>query len=153
MIEGRPAPAPLASALLVDTGVWTWVRDRRFPHLAEWFNSQVAGGRILVCDLVALELVRLAPNADRATEVAARLDLFGRVPMVSAAWTRARQLQLALARQGTHRRVPPADLLIAATALEASVPVLHYDRDYERIAAVSELRHRWLVAPGTLDPT
>ncbi len=136
----------------MDTGVWTWVRDRRFPELAEWFNSQVAAGRVLVCDLIALELIRLAPNADRATEVAARLDLFARVPMASAVWTRARQLQLALARDGAHRRVPPADLLISATALEASVAVLHYDRDYERIAGVSDLRHRWLVAPGTLDP-
>ncbi len=132
--------------------MWTWVRDRRFPELAEWFNSQVAAGRVLVCDLIALELIRLAPNADRATEVAARLDLFARVAMGSAVWSRARQLQLALARQGTHRRVPPADLVIAATALEGSVALLHYDRDYERIAGVSELRHRWLVEPGTLDP-
>ena len=27
---------------LVDSGVWTWVRDRRFPGLAAWFNTQVA---------------------------------------------------------------------------------------------------------------
>lgn len=37
-------------------GVWTWVRDRRFPHLAEWFNAQVVAGRVLVCGLVILEL-------------------------------------------------------------------------------------------------
>ena len=28
--------------------------------------------------------------------------------------------------------------------------LVHYDRDYERIAAVSELRQEWLVPDGTL---
>ena len=49
------APPALDRPALVDTGVWTWVRDRRFPHLADWFNHQVAAGRVLVCDLVILE--------------------------------------------------------------------------------------------------
>jgi hypothetical protein len=48
------------------------------------------------------------------------------------------------------RRVPPADLLLAAAAVEANAALLRYDRDYERIAAVSDLRHRWLVPDGGL---
>ncbi len=34
-----PQPARLERPALVDTAVWTWVRDRRFPGLAEWFNT------------------------------------------------------------------------------------------------------------------
>jgi hypothetical protein len=30
------------------------------------------------------------------------------------------------------------------------VVLVHYDRDYERIAAVGGLRHEWLVPDGTL---
>jgi hypothetical protein len=30
---------------LFDTGVWTWVRDRRFPELATWFNAGPGFGR------------------------------------------------------------------------------------------------------------
>jgi predicted nucleic acid-binding protein len=135
---------------LFDTGVWTWVRDRRFPHLAEWFNAEVAAGRVLVCDLVVLELTRLAPNEPRAREVAERLDAFESVPMPGALWSRARAIQLLLGSNGDHRRVPPADLLLAAAAEKASVPLVHYDRDYERIAAVADLQHVWFVEDGSL---
>ncbi len=135
---------------LVDTGVWTWVRDRRRPDLAQWFNAQVASGTILVCDLVVLELVRLAPNERRARDVAARLDAFATIPMPESLWRRARETQLALAEVGVHRSVPATDLVIAAAAESAAVPLLHYDLDYERIAEVSELEHQWLLPRGTL---
>jgi predicted nucleic acid-binding protein len=130
--------------------VWTWVRDRRHPHLADWFNAQVAAGLVLTCDLVALELTRMAPNEARARAVAERLGLFDALPMPEALWRRARELQLALAGSGEHRRVPPVDLLIAACAEAGGVALVHYDRDYERIAAVSSLEQRWLVADGSL---
>ncbi len=70
--------------------------------------------------------------------------------MSDSLWHQARETQLALAVNGDHRRVPPADLLLAATAIEAGAELIHYDRDYERIAAVSELRQGWLVPDGTL---
>jgi predicted nucleic acid-binding protein len=134
---------------LFDTGAWTWARDRRAPELAKWFNAAVEAGLVLVCDLVILELTRLAPNQRRAEEVADRLAAFEAVPMSAGLWSRARETQLALARNGDHRRVPPADLMLAAAAEVAEVALVHYDRDYERIAAVSGLRHKWLVPDGT----
>jgi predicted nucleic acid-binding protein len=143
-------PVALDQPALFDTGVWTWVRDHRFPQLAEWFNAEVAAGRVLTCDLVVLELTRLAPNEARAQEIAERLDAFTAVSMPNALWERARQVQLLLAAAENHRRVPPADLLLAATAEAADVPLVHYDRDYERIAAVTDLRHEWLVEDSSL---
>jgi predicted nucleic acid-binding protein len=135
---------------LFDTGAWTWVRDRRFPELANWFNATVEAGLVLVCDLVILELTRLAPNEGRAREIADRLAAFEGIPMSNELWSLARRTQLALAANGDHRRVPPADLLLAGAAEEAGVALVHYDRDYERIAAATPLRHRWLVPDGTL---
>jgi predicted nucleic acid-binding protein len=130
--------------------VWTWARDRRFPTLAPWFNAQVRAGRVLVCDLVALELIRLTPNESRAGEVAVRLDAFESVPMGAQMWQRARELQALLSAGGDHRRVPPVDLLIGAAAEQAGVPLVHYDRDYERLARVSGLQQRWFVPDGAL---
>lgn len=130
--------------------MWTWARNRRFPTLSSWFNAQVAAGRVIVCDLVVLELIRLAPNASRAQEVADRLDAFESVAMGSDLWKRARKLQALLSANGDHRRVPPVDLLIAAAAEKADVPLVHYDRDYERIARVSGLQQRWIVPDGSL---
>jgi hypothetical protein len=135
---------------LFDTGAWTWVRDRRFPELAAWFNTAVEAGLVLACDLVILELTRLAPNERRAREVADRLAAFEAIPMSTELWGRARETQLALAASSDHRRVPSADLLLAAAAEEAGVALVHYDRDYERIAAASGLRQEWLVPDGTL---
>ncbi|HSS33115.1 MAG TPA: PIN domain-containing protein [Solirubrobacterales bacterium] len=135
---------------LFDTGAWTWVRDRRFPELATWFNAAVEAGLVLVCDLVILELTRLAPNEARAREVADRLAIFESIPMPTELWGHARKSQLALTGRGDHRRVPPADLLLAGAAEEAGVTLVHYDRDYERIAAVTELRHQWLAPDGAL---
>src|SRR5262249_9101103 len=111
-----PQPAPLARPSLIDTAVWTWARDRRYPGLAEWFNAQVRSGRVLVCDLVILELVRLAPNEERARALAERLAAFEMLSVPQSLWRRAREVQLAMAASGDHRRVPPPDLLIAATA-------------------------------------
>lgn len=105
---------------------------------------------VLACDLVALELTRLAPNEARAREVAERLELFEQVPMPEELWRRTRELQVQLAGNGDHRRVPPVDLLLAACAEAAGVPLVHYDRDYERIAAVSSVEQRWLVTDGSL---
>lgn len=65
-------------------------------------------------------------------------------------WGLARSSQAALATTGDHRRVPPADLLLAATATVAGVAIVHYDRDYERIAAATDLSQEWLVPDGAL---
>jgi predicted nucleic acid-binding protein len=105
---------------------------------------------VLVCDIVILELIRLSPNQARAKQVAGRLDAFKSVPMPTALWQRARELQLLLAATGDHRRVPPVDLLIAGAAEAAGVPIVHYDRDYERLATVCALEHHWLLPDGTL---
>lgn len=141
---------PLGRPALFDTGAWTWARDRRFPELTAWFNAAVETGLVLVCDLVILELTRLAPNEGRAREVSDRLAAFEAIPMPAGLWGRARETQLALSANGEHRRVPPADLLLAAAAEAADVALVHYDRDYERIAAVGALRQEWLVPDGTL---
>lgn len=52
---------------------------------------------VLVCDLVILELTRLAPNEGRAREVSDRLSAFEAIPMPAGLWGRARE---------THARDP-----------------------------------------------
>lgn len=54
------------------------------------------------------------------------------------------------AEKGEHRRVPPADLLIAATAEHHQVALVHHDADYPLIAEVSELHQEWFIPPGAL---
>lgn len=94
----------------------------------------------------------MTPNESRARDVATRLEAFESIPMAADVWPRARELQMLLSVAGDHRRVPPVDLLIGAAAEQAGVPVVHYDRDYERLGKVSALQQHWFVADGALAP-
>jgi predicted nucleic acid-binding protein len=67
-------------------------------------------------------------------------------------WARALDVYEALAAKGgTHQRsVKHPDLLIAAAVESAAVPVVHYDEDFDRIAAVTGQPTRWLAPRGSL---
>jgi predicted nucleic acid-binding protein len=56
-------------------------------------------------------------------------------------------VQAELARRGQHRTSIP-DVIIAATAAEHELTILHYDSDYERLAAVTEAHHEWIIPRG-----
>jgi predicted nucleic acid-binding protein len=49
-----------------------------------------------------------------------------------------------------HRRIPLVDLLVAAAAESAEVPVLHYDRHFERIAEITGEPLRAVAPLGSL---
>lgn len=58
----------------------------------------------------------------------------------TSAWVRA-----------SHPRVPLADALIAASAQDAGVDVLHYDHHYDRLAQVLNFESVWIASPGALE--
>ena len=70
-------------------------------------------------------------------------------PITPEVMALAIELQHALARRGQHR-VPIPDLVISAAARAASLVVLHYDDDFERIAAVGGADHAWVVPQGSI---
>ncbi len=72
-------------------------------------------------------------------------------PIDSSVLDRAVQVAELLARTGRHRGARPVDLVIAAAAETARVSVLHYDSDYDRIAAVTNQATEWIAPAGTLD--
>ena len=62
---------------------------------------------------------------------------------------RALQVQRLLsARSQRGRKIP--DLLVAAAAEELDLTVLHYDADFDRIAAVTGQLCEWVVPAGTV---
>lgn len=58
-----------------------------------------------------------------------------------------RDTMAALAQRGQHR-TPVLGLMLAAIAQTHSAVVLHYDSDYERIAAITGQVHEWIVPRG-----
>jgi predicted nucleic acid-binding protein len=58
---------------------------------------------------------------------------------------RAQHLQEQLTTRGWHRAPGPVDLLLAATAIERELTLVHLDKDFELIARVSPLRQERVV--------
>lgn len=64
---------------------------------------------------------------------------------------RALEVQMLLADRGQHRGPSIPDLIIAATAELAGLTILHVDKDFDTITALTDQPSTWLV-PGINSP-
>lgn len=108
-----------------------------------WDRAAVAG-LIAVCPVTELEFFFSARSiADRTRGIEDLRLLFGWVPVDDRAYDRAWQVQEALTRRGQHRGAGPVDLVVAATAELRGLTLLHRDRDFECVAAVTGQALQW----------
>jgi predicted nucleic acid-binding protein len=108
-------------------------------------------GQIATCMPFLLEAGYSAHSAMDHRRLMDRLAQLPRVPIDPEVERLALQAQRELAEVG-HHRLAPLDLIIAACAHRAEAGVLHYDRDYDLIAAHTSLlfESEWLAAPASL---
>ncbi len=135
---------------LADTTVWVL---RRRPEVAPWWGRLMLLGEIFICDQAKLELLHSARSGTEFNELRQQLDALENCPIGPAEWLRAIDVyqQLAHRRPGAyHRSVKHADLLIAAAAEAREMTLVHYDRDYDAIQAITNQRMRWIVRHGAL---
>jgi predicted nucleic acid-binding protein len=135
---------------LADTSAWTG--RRRDARLAAAFNDLLGSGRIATCDMVKAELLRERRTAEEVAATRERLERLRNVAIGERVWRRALDVLELLAELGPlhHRQVPIHDLVIAAAAERAELPVLHYDRHFELIAEVTGQPVRSLAPLGSL---
>ena len=102
--------------------------------------------------MVRLELLRSARDRPDIESARDELGSLRDIAVGDRVWRRAADVLELLADAGPlhHRRVALPDLLIAAAAELAELPVLHYDRDFELIAAVTGQPVRALAPLGSL---
>jgi predicted nucleic acid-binding protein len=79
-----------------------------------------------------------------------RKDLYVVLPITETIAARARDVQLRIAARGHHRSAGVIDLLTAAIAEHHGAVLLHYDADFEHIAATTGQPHTWIVPRGTV---
>ena len=135
---------------LADTSAWT--NSGKTERTARDFGDRLHGGGIATCDPVKFELLRWERDA---VAVAARrddLDALRAVSVGPPVWRRALDVLELLAARGPlrHREVPMPDLLVAAAAERAGLPVLHYDRHFDVIASVTNQPVRAIAPLGSL---
>ncbi len=137
-------------AELADTSAW--VASGRDPELRRQFHDAVAKAEVVTCGAVEFELLYGTRNANEFSTRRTELGALPHSPIGPRQWRRALDVYEILARQGGlhHRRVKHFDLLIAASAEAAGVPVLHYDADFEVIAEITGQPTRWIAPRGSL---
>jgi predicted nucleic acid-binding protein len=138
---------------LADTSAWVWSRRATQTALRRAFDTALVDGEVATCDMVRLELLYSARSAGEFAELREELAAMPDCPIGKEQWERALWVYQQLSAQGgAHQRaVKHADLLIAAAAEGAVVTVLHYDEDYDGIAAITGQATRWLAEKGSSD--
>lgn len=138
--------------LLLDNSAWARIvagalDGERAETIAAWIEQ----GALAVCLPFLLEAGYSARSAADHRSMMDELAAFPYVAMTARVEERAAQAQGELAAVG-HHRLAPADILIAACAHETGAGVLHYDHDYDLLAAHTSLvfDSEWLAAPGVL---
>ena len=119
------------------------------PAVARRLRPLVEEGWIATCAMVDLELLYSARNLRDYESVLEERRSLDRAPITAEVMDKAIELQHELAHRGQHR-VPIPDLVISAAAQAASLTVLHYDSDFERIADAGGAPHEWVVPRGSL---
>ncbi|MFE7484477.1 PIN domain nuclease [Streptomyces sp. NPDC057552] len=116
---------------LIDTSALVRVLGRRSTE--DW-ERRIGAGLVALCDLTELEVLHSARSAKDRESLGERLALFTWCPMPDGIYRRARTVQEQLTAKGEPRSAGPADLLLAATAEQSGLTLLHHDHDFETIA-------------------
>jgi predicted nucleic acid-binding protein len=137
----------VALTYLVDTSVLTRLGDSKVRTAIE--PKALAGevARASISDLEVGFSARSGPEWDRLMRA---LEVFAVIDISADDIRRARQVQRILAvKHQRGRKVP--DLIIAAAAEANKLTVLHYDADFDRIAAATGQMCEWIVPAGAVD--
>lgn len=131
-----------AAQFLIDTSALA--RFLRGDAEQHGWDQAAAAGLIAICPITELEFFYSARSAeDRAQGIEDMRMIFGWVPVDDRAYTRAWQVQEALTKRGQHRSAGAVDLVVAATAELQGLTLLHRDRDFDCIAAVTGQALQW----------
>ena len=121
----------------------------RVPEVSERLRPLMEDGLIATCAIVDLEVLFSSRNLSDYEEVLDERRSLDAAPITPDAMERAIELQHELARRGQHR-LPIPDLVISTAAQSTGLVVLHYDIDFERIAAAGGAVHEWVVPTGSI---
>ncbi|HEY2638301.1 MAG TPA: PIN domain-containing protein [Streptosporangiaceae bacterium] len=111
----------------------------------------IADRAAATCVTVDLEAGYSGRDFTDVREIARRRkELYVVLPISELIADRARDIQIRMAARGHHRAAGVIDLMTAAVAEHHGAVVLHYDADFEHIAATTGQPHRWIAPRGTL---
>ena len=121
------------------------------PAVAEAMGPLIEAGLVATCGVIEFDLGWATRTSAEFDRLRADRNLgYEWLPTLDEDWRRALDIQAELWRRGKVRAVGFPDLLIAAVAERERVTIVHYDSDYEHIAAVTGQSVRWVVPRGSV---
>ncbi|MDW5594060.1 PIN domain nuclease [Conexibacter stalactiti] len=120
------------------------------PQVRAVIEPLLVAGEIATCGVVDLELLYSAVSPGAYARLVTGLRALPRIELTEAIFDRALDVQSRLARRSQHRAVSLPDLIVAACAESAGLTVLHYDADFDRIAAITRQPVRWVLPRGSV---
>lgn len=124
--------------ILVDTSSWINFFCRREIKQAEVIEGLLESGTIAINGLILAELLQGVQRDEERNSLEKRLRPIRTLPIRDDDFLRAGHLSALLRKRG--ETVNLVDILIAQTAIAQDLPLLHYDRDFNRIAQRSSLK-------------
>ncbi len=123
----------------------------RHPSVSAVLAPLMLAGEVATCGVIELEVLYSARSYQDLIQTRATRSLaFPMIAMGQVDFDRAADIMAELARHGHHRAVSLPGLLIAAMAERSGLTVLHYDADYDLIAAVTGQPVQWVVPRGSV---
>ena len=109
----------------------------------------IGAGLLATCSVLDAEALYATRSPGEYEEVRRdRHDAYEFLMTDQEAWDRALEVQSRLAAMSMTRSVGIPDLLVAAVAEINRVTVLHYDDDFDRVAAITGQPVEWVIARG-----
>lgn len=124
-------------------------RDRSIGRI---LARSVAADEVALSAPILLEYLNGARSLEEYDRFAVGLRAARQVRTTADDWDRALDVHRALAQSGPgdQRSVRLPDLIIAAAAEREDLPIVHYDEDYDRIAAITGQPTRWVAPRGSI---
>jgi predicted nucleic acid-binding protein len=121
------------------------------PDVTARLEPLLRAGLLYTCPILDLEVLATARTAAGYRALATeRREAYRAVPQQPAVGERALSLQGLLTRRAHAGAAEPRDLLVAATALEHNLSVLHYRHVFELLGELCQLDQQPIAPLGTL---
>jgi predicted nucleic acid-binding protein len=141
-------PGGAGQLYLIDTSAQARIAH---PAVRKIIAGLIADGAAATCVTVDLEAGYSGRDLAGVRLIAERRrDLYVVLPISGVIAERARDVQIRMAARGHHRAAGVIDLITAAVAEHHGAVVLHYDADFEHIAAVTGQPQAWIAPRGDL---
>jgi predicted nucleic acid-binding protein len=134
---------------LIDTSA---LARSRYPAVRTVIAGLIAEHAAATCVTVDLEAGYSGRGLAEVQEIhESRRDRYVVLPVTEAIAKRARDVQVRMAARGQHRAAGVLDLLTAAVAEHYGAVLLHYDSDFEHIAATTNQPQAWIAPRGSIN--